>query len=58
MPQKTDKKTIFTDFFKQQKPDFEVTYQLADIDTIDIKNAMLQLLGDFKEEPKPQDIEN
>lgn len=58
VPQKTDKKTIFTDFFKQQKPDFEVTYQLADIDTIDIKKAMLQLLGDFKEEPKAQDIEN
>lgn len=58
VPQKADKKTIFTDFFKQQKPDFEVTYQLADIDTIDIKKAMLQLLGDFKEEQKTQDIEN
>jgi 5-methylcytosine-specific restriction endonuclease McrBC GTP-binding regulatory subunit McrB len=58
VPQKADKKTIFTDFFKQQKPDFEVTYQLADIDTIEIKKAMLQLLGDFKEEQKAQDIEN
>lgn len=58
VPQKADKKTIFTDFFKQQKPDFELTYQLADIDTIDIKKAMLQLLGDFKEEQKTQDIEN
>lgn len=58
VPQKVDKKTIFTDFFKQQKPDFEVTYQLADIDTIDIKKAMLQLLGDFKEEPKPVNVEN
>ena len=26
VPQKADKKTIFTDFFKQQKPEFEVTF--------------------------------
>lgn len=56
--QKIDKKTIFTKFFKEPKPEFEVAYQLADIDTIDIKKAMLQLLGDFKEEQKTQDIEN
>lgn len=48
--QKIDKKAIFTKFFKESKPEFEVAYQLADIDTIDIKKAMLQLLGDYKEE--------
>jgi len=56
--QKIDKKTIFTKFFKEPKPEFEVAYQLADIDTIDIKKAMLQLLGDFKEEPQTENIEN
>lgn len=55
---KMDKKTIFTKFFKEPKPEFEVAYQLADIDTIDIKKAMLQLLGDFKEEPQTENIEN
>lgn len=56
--QKIDKKAIFTKFFKEPKPEFEVAYQLADIDTIDIKKAMLQLLGDFKEEPQTENIEN
>lgn len=56
--QKIDKKTIFTKFFKEPKPEFEVAYQLADIDTIDIKKAMLQLLGDYKEETQTENIEN
>ena len=56
--QKIDKKTIFTKFFKEPKPEFEVAYQLADIDTIDIKKAMLQLLGDYKEETQTENSEN
>lgn len=56
--QQIDKKAIFTKFFKEPKPEFEVAYHLADIDTIDIKKAMLQLLGDFKEETQAENIEN
>lgn len=55
---KTDKQTIFTKFFKQPKPEFELGYQLADIDKIDMKKAMLQLLGDFKEETQAENSEN
>lgn len=56
--QKNDKKTIFTKFFKEPKPEFEVAYQLADMDTLDIKKAMLQLLGDHKEVNLPEYSEN
>lgn len=56
--QKIDKKTIFTKFFKEPKPEFEVTYQLTDMDNIDIKKAMLQLLGDHKEVNLPEYSEN
>jgi hypothetical protein len=46
---KADKKTIFTKFFKQPHPEFEMEYQLADIDKIDMKNAIEKLLGTFIE---------
>jgi len=43
--EKIDKKVIFGKFFKEMKPEFEVAYQLANIDEIDIKLAMEKLLG-------------
>lgn len=55
---KADKKTIFTKFFKQPKPEFELEYQLADIDKIDMKKAMLKLLGTFKEENQTEESED
>lgn len=57
VPKKALKKSVFTKFFNEQFPDFEVTYQLEDIDKIDIKKAMQQLLGDYSEAAK-LDIEN
>lgn len=55
---KTDKKTIFTKFFKQPKPEFELEYQLADIDKIDIQNAIQKLLGTFIEVKQTEEIED
>lgn len=55
---KADKKTIFTKFFKQPKPEFELEYQLADIDKIDMKNAIQKLLGTFIEVKQTEEIEN
>jgi 5-methylcytosine-specific restriction endonuclease McrBC GTP-binding regulatory subunit McrB len=55
---KADKKTIFTKFFKEPKPEFELAYQLADMDTIDIKKAILQLLGEHTEVNLPEYSEN
>lgn len=55
---KTEKKVIFTKFFNEPKPEFEVAYQLADIDKIDIKKAMLKLLGTEKDDNQKEDSED
>lgn len=55
---KADKKTIFTKFFKQPRPEFELEYQLADIDKIDMKNAVEKLLGTFIEVKQTEEIED
>lgn len=46
---KLDKNGVFTKFFKQPKPEFEVGYQLIDLDKINIETAVQKLLGTFKE---------
>lgn len=46
---KLDKNGVFTKFFKQPKPEFELEYQLADLDEIQIHIAVQKLLGTFKE---------
>lgn len=53
-----DKKVIFSKFFKAQKPEFDVAYQLADINKVDIQEAMLKLLGMPKEDNKLDEIED
>ena len=55
---KTDKKAIFTKFFNEPKPEFEVNYQLADIDKIDIKQAITKLLGKAKDDNQSEDSED
>lgn len=55
---KIEKKEIFTKFFKEPKPDYEVAYQLADIDTVDIKLAMEKLLGTLKDNNQSEDSED
>lgn len=39
------KDTVFSTFFNQPKPQIDVSYQLADIDTLDIKAAVNKLIG-------------
>ncbi len=46
---KLDKNVVFTKFFKQAKPEFEIEYQLADLDEIQIDIAVQKLLGTYKE---------
>lgn len=46
---KLDKNGVFTKFFKQPKPEFELEYQLADLDEIKIEIAVQKLLGTYKE---------
>ncbi|MCE3074654.1 McrB family protein [Chryseobacterium gwangjuense] len=53
-----DKKLLFTKFFRQSKPEFELKYQLVDVDKIDMKIAVQKLLGIFKEEKELEYIEN
>lgn len=46
---KMDKNGVFTKFFKQPKPEFELEYKLADLDEIKIEIAVQKLLGTYKE---------
>ena len=55
---KVEKNKIFTKFFKQPKPEFELEYQLANIDGIDMEIAIQKLLGTFTDIKQTEEVEN
>lgn len=55
---KFDNKNVFTKFFKQPKPEFELGYDLVDFDKIDIQIALQKLMGNYVETKQPENIES